>query len=548
MKSRQMALARLLLLALLVTSSREAWCVALDEDKTLEVSAKVQTRGTIRTQDSDSEMDSSGYTFPDADAGDLVQHRNLAILEVNHDLGRLTDSLGLLYPLRALDIRTKYHLVGRFLYEGIYDYGPGVFQDVREADRGNINSFKQSYDLWEAYADFNRGPFFVRIGRQNLAWGETDIFRLLDGINPLDNTFGGPFEDLDDRRIPLWMARSSYNLGDFGPVSSLTIEGFFVPGTIDAHVAPWAPRGTPYAVPLPSVLAPSLRIITPDRSWSESRWGMRVQGMVAESLNLAIAHYQTFLDVPIFRSKVIGSPPVLSDLNDLQLWGEFPEVRITGASMNYWESMTDIVSRAEVAWFWDEPVFIPEINNSTLFGPQLELPEPVLNFLAGVLPVDIRKLGLRGLPLNPRSGSIPRKDILRYMVGFDKQFWIRPLNKLNTFFLSGQYFGQWVPDYDSRMRQESLMYPSLKDYPRVKEFEHVLTAMLNTLYLSGNLQPQIAMAYDVRGAWLIQPSINVICEPFRIMLQYSAIQGAFTNFGVFRDRDQVSLILSYLLN
>ncbi len=548
MKPRQMALARLLfLLFLFVVGSSQAWCITIDQDKTLDVSAKLQTRGTIRTQGSDAEGDSSGYTFPAVDTGDFVQHRNLAILEVNHDLGPLTDSLGVLYPLRALDIRAKYHLVGRFLYEGVYDYGPSVFQDVREGDRDNINSFKQSYELWEAYADFTRGPLFLRIGRQNLAWGETDIFRLLDGINPLDNTFGGIFEDLDDRRIPLWMVRSSYNLGDLGPVSSLTVESFLVPGTVDAHVAPWAPRGTPYAVPLPSLLAPSLRIITPDRGWSESRWGVRVQGVVAESLNLAFAHYQTFLDVPTLRSKVIGSPPVL-DLNALQTWGEFPEVRITGASMNYWESMTDIVFRSEVAWFWNEPVFIPEINNSTLFGPQLELPDPLLDFLAGVLPVDIRKLGLKGLPLNPRSGSIPRKDILRYMVGFDKQVWIRPLNKTNTFFLSGQYFGQWVPDYDGRMRQEALIYPSLKDYPKVKEFEHVFTAMLNTLYLSGTIQPQIAFACDVRGAWLVQPSVNMIYEPFRIMLQYSAIQGAFTNFGVFRDRDQVSLMLSYLLN
>ncbi len=94
------------------------------------------------------------------------------------------------------------------------------------------------------------GPAFIRIGRQNLAWGETDIFRLLDQINPLDNTFGGPFEDLDDRRIPLWMLRGSYNLGSVGPVASLTMEGFWVPGSMDAKVGPWAPWGTPYEVPL----------------------------------------------------------------------------------------------------------------------------------------------------------------------------------------------------------------------------------------------------------------------------------------------------------
>ena len=60
--------------------------------------------------------------------------------------------------------------------------------------------------------------------------------------------------------------------------------------------------------------------------------------------------------------------------------------------------------------------------------------------------------------------------------------------------------------------------------------------------------PQVALAYDVRGAWLIQPSINLLWEPFRFMIQYSNIEGNFTSFGAFRDRDQVSFVVSYLLN
>ncbi|MEW6440788.1 MAG: DUF1302 family protein [bacterium] len=520
----------------------------VDENQTLEISAKVQTRATIRLQDSDTEQSGKGFSYPQAEAGDLVQHRNLGIVEINHDVRSLTRDLDLLYPFRILKADVKYHVVGRFLYEGIYDYGPEVFQDVRAMDRENLDRFKQSYDLWECYADISRGPFFLRLGRQNLAWGETDIFRLLDGINPLDNTFGGPFEDLDDRRVPLWMLRSSLNLGLVGPIDSLTLEGFLVPGKIDAHVAPWAPRGSAYAAPLPAIFAPSVRVITPDREWSESRWGFRMQGIVAHNLTLSVAHYQTFLDMPTLRSHVVGTPPILTDLDSLQLWAEFPEVRITGASANYWESRTDTVFRGEVAWFWNEPVFIPQVNTSTLFGPQLELPDPVLDVVADLLGVDIRDLGLRGLPLNPQSGSIPRKDILRYMLGFDKQIWVRPLNKVNTFFISGQYFGQWVPDFDERMATPALVYPSLRKYVPVSEFEHVFTFIGNSMYLKGNLQPQVACAYDLKGAILLQPSINFIHEPFRFMLQYSVILGSFANFGLFRDRDQVSFIFTYLLN
>ena len=46
---------------------------------------------------------------------------------------------------------------------------------------------------------------------------------------------------------------------------------------------------------------------------------------------------------------------------------------------------------------------------------------------------------------------------------------------------------------------------------------------------------------------LVLPSATYIHEPFRFTLQYSAIAGNYTNFGLFRDRDQISFVLSYLL-
>jgi len=162
--------------------------------------------------------------------------------------------------------------------------------------------------------------------------------------------------------------------------------------------------------------------------------------------------------------------------------------------------------------------------------------------------LDLLGLGLHGLPLNPKTGSVPKKDILRYMIGLDRQTWIRALNKANTFFFSLQYFGQWIPDFDKRMRQPLEIYPDLVNFSKVKETEHVFTAMILTSYKKGAVNPQIAVAYDVRGAVLIQPSVNFIREPFRFMIQYSAIEGSFTNFGAFRDRDQVCFTLSYLLN
>jgi len=506
----------------LVGWAGSAWAVYIDDERTLEFVGKAQTRTSIRLEESE------GFTHPlDIAAGNVVQWRNLAVFEINHDLMNLTYDLDILYPLKALDISAKYHIVGRFMYEAIYDVGPQAFQDVRANDKENIDNFKAQYDLWEFYVDLSRGPLFLRLGKQNLAWGETDTFRLLDAINPLDNTFGGPFEDLDDRRIPLWMLRGSYNFGSIGPISSAMIEAFWVPGNWDASVAPYAPQGTAYAAPIPDTGIRKIQI-RPDKRMSNSRWGVRLMGVLGNNLNLTLAHYKTFLDMPAARMGIepgveiaIGTSSVFQEL----IW---EDVQITGGSFNYCDPRTDIIWRGEAAWFWDEPIFIPEIN----------IPFQPLPF----------GLEIPGVPGIPQSGQVPEKHFLRYMIGFDKYLWIRPLNPRTTFMISGQYFGQWIPDYDARQRQLLSLYPDPLHFAGLKETEHTFTFLARTNYMNGVINPQVVVAYDVRGAWLFMPSIMFLHEPFRFNIQYSGVYGTFTNFGAFRDRDQISFMFTYLLN
>src|SRR5262249_6784686 len=81
--------------------------------------------------------------------------------------------------------------------------------------------------LFEWYFNITKGPLFIRVGRQNLSWGETDGFRLLDQINPLDSTFGGFLTSLDERRIPLNMLRAQWSFGTVGPIADLPLEGVY---------------------------------------------------------------------------------------------------------------------------------------------------------------------------------------------------------------------------------------------------------------------------------------------------------------------------------
>ncbi len=497
----------------------------LDADKTFDISGQIQTRLTFRTQDSKGFTNFElgfGNVKTHVPVGHLVQHRNLAYLEVNHDLKKLN---------LPWDLKIKYHILSRLYYDGIYDYGPHVFREIGGTPNPvkKIDDFKWDADLREWYVDISRGPLFLRVGRQNLSWGEADVFRLLDNINPLDNTFGFIFEDLNDRRIPLRMIRSSYNIGKVGPISSFAVEGFFAPGALENTVAPIPPPGTPYAPPVPrpgGIPIPGSIFDEftekPDRRWDNSRFGLRLQGVLFENVNLAIAGYRTYLDDLTPRLVVFQQfqPPAIPPILGLELNRSESKVWIFGGSLNYYEKHIDTVIRSEVAYLNDVPVFIPRINTP---DPDFSLGFP--QFL---------------------TGEIPKRDEVRFVVGLDKDVWIRALNKKNTFLVSLQYFGQYIRDYDKDIKMAVPRFPNSTDFISIKRYEQTITALINTKYMNGNLKPEFVVAYDPRGAVLLLPSIQYEWDPFRIKLQYGVILGKFTGMGVFRDRDQVSLTLSWL--
>ena len=93
-------------LLLVFVAAETAQAVAIDDKRSLEFTAKLQSRVSLRMQDSE------GFTFPlDITVGNLVQWRNMAYLEVQHDLRYLMGSVDLLKPLKRWGIEAKYRLM-----------------------------------------------------------------------------------------------------------------------------------------------------------------------------------------------------------------------------------------------------------------------------------------------------------------------------------------------------------------------------------------------------------------------------------------------------
>jgi hypothetical protein len=533
--------------AALLLASRAACGLYLDEARTFQLTGKLFSQASWRMQDSDSggrncfylmqpNSNCTGFTFPTTRTGQLIQHRNLLDVEVAHDLRSV---LGLAADgSQALSYRFRV----KYFYDGVYDYGPRAYSEPsshltpqgtpdvlgQQGLRTNRHLDTQHDPVWNAYVDAADGPVWVRVGRQDLSWGETDGFRLLDMIEPLDNRFGFPLvEDLDDRRIPLWMLRSVVRLGDVGAISNLLLEGYWVPGTIDDQEAPIPLTGNPFAPPAPPG---SADIIIPNKTLGNSRGGGRIIATLFDTATVSLAHYVTYNDAPSARLAIRSLAPV----PDTPFLVEFYQQQITGASATLALPFDpETVVRSEIAHFWDERVFIPDqsANVAALTG----------EFLAN-----------GGKPVR---GALPTRDVLRWVIGVDRNIWLRWLNPTNTFFFSAQYFQTDIFDFSRQITnpvvsevQFPAAGPPISQLVPRKNDEITLTYLVSTLYRHGTIMPALFGAYDARGVHAVVPALTYqFGTHVQFTLKYAIITGTFANLGIFRDRNQLLLRAQYNL-
>ena len=156
-----------------------------------------------------------------------VQMRNEVRFDLRYDL--IQQGVGQTFgPINAL----KFNILWRGRYDAVYDIR-GNYRD-RDYNRGDFE-FPEGKTPRELFFDVGFGGALknlsLRLGKQQVVWGEADLFRSLDVVNPLDlrqNGFVG--EDFSDIRQPLWIAKGLYALGDVASFwNEAGIEAFFSP-------------------------------------------------------------------------------------------------------------------------------------------------------------------------------------------------------------------------------------------------------------------------------------------------------------------------------
>jgi hypothetical protein len=578
-----------------------ASAIYLDEERNISFRARIYSQASIRLSDS------HGETTPVTKAGQLVQHRNFYNPELDANLTSYMgwmQSVGLSW-LQPDDF--SFRVAGWGFYDGIYDYGSSQFNDTqREINktwpnpnlqtafqittksfrcperRGAFNecidpgpggpafrSIKQIFpgseaqrprDVYasdervnELYLSYTKGPFFLRLGRQAISWGEADTIALLDQNNPFDITAGPPgaFQDLSEARIPLWTVRTSLSLFDhLGPFSSGFFEAYWVPGVIDNNTgtlpiltaSPYSParedpqetiRSLGLAVPIQFVLADHL----PNNSMKNSRYGFRFQTVIAREHTFSIWYYRAFPSQPVpvsrglqrFQGMDATGAPATIRLFTTETIHKLTSVY--GVADSFFIEPLDSILRFEAEYFENEPGFVAEIN---LGAGTVEDP---LQFLA-------------------YQGQVPVADILRWEVGLDRFFFLRALNPTNSFTWVTAVVGAYnLDETDAKdfrfagQTKADTLGDEADHFVQLKQVEAFAQTHLETSYMHGRLAPAITLIANVRGTHSVLPEITYrYSDSLLFSLKFVYIGGEYQQLGFFRDRDQVSFRVTYQLN
>src|SRR5262245_59652355 len=468
----------------------------------LQIAGNLQTTALVRT--------------PDQSTYEFVSNRNVARIRLDYDWLQA----GKFYNKYDIPFIESSHLflLWRGVYDSVYSTTPGFVQktDIHGRAYGGKNvydyatqtgnfatgrvypgnalelsgltnqerdAFKFENVLREAYADIKfRGiPLSIRAGRQQIVWGETDNFRMLDRVNSLDLTWHFqqeipvPAFGWDEIRRPFWMIKFLYDLGDVWRLSQNFLEWYWNPG--DWHPAKQAflprPWGLPFFNPLTNpfdgvfiggacggsreteliggkpipvcrrLMKPSKDLGLPANSLNANGAGTRLFEQGDYNLN------------PLDNSQVgvryhaIAPFGLEFTLNYFyQRWGGDDGTNyapLRGLTKNAANDTKTL--QLEQRGIFPAEFFAPYVHTIGTSGNYSDetFPQTVFRYETiydvGLPFFDVARETTIDRPALP---GVRKKNMWKGMIAFDRPTWIKTLNKKSTIFLTGQFFWHYL--------------------------------------------------------------------------------------------------------
>jgi hypothetical protein len=178
----------------------------------------------------------------------------------------------------------------------------------------NHGAGQDEHELKEAYleAELFDSRLWIRVGKQTIVWGKTELFRTTDQFNPQDIALSS-LPSLEESRISLWSARAILSLYDVGPLKDVRLE--IAANLDDFEPIDFGRCGEPYTVWLVCGkstglwahgvtgvgLAGEVRPESPWKDWEGVEVGGRVEWRW-DRFSFALTDFWGYADSPVLRS------------------------------------------------------------------------------------------------------------------------------------------------------------------------------------------------------------------------------------------------------
>ncbi len=329
-------------------------------------------------------------------------------------------------------------------------------------------------DLREAYLDVFFSRVDLRLGRQQIVWGETDGTFITDLLSPLDlrEFLAQPFADI---RLGVTAANATYYGSDF------ELTGVVIPRRPTTRL----PEPASAWYPIPDRAFGLVPIELTDAAPQDSTLGgaetaLRLTYTGLERTDLAVLWINGFNRLPAFQKGLafrLDVPPVVAAITP-----EYRRRQVLGLTFETL-ALDPFVLRGEGAFYtsylFDQPIELPasldEIGE--ILDTPIDLPVDFTD-LASLLDPDFRDAVERGFLIE--------KPFAQAAVGVERSF--------GQHLLRVQGIGSLVLDWDERVAED--------------RFEAGLTALWNATFRRQTLTAQAFVYYNLGEDYWLNPSLT----------------------------------------
>jgi hypothetical protein len=429
-----------------------------------------------------------GFTSFASQSAPAYANQGLQILGAGWNKSNLTGGVGLAVPVRPCDYDSR----------GCRDFGG--YGDKKKSELA-MPEFNDRLDfIREAYVTKTIGmdggqSTFLKIGKQQVVWGRTDLFRVLDVINPVDYSRNNIYDELQDIRIPMWIAQAEYRMGGSESMQDRNLSVVwnfdrFRPNNLGQG-------GTPN-----SILDAGNFFRSMANCWDN---GCTVA-------NFADGNKATNFGPGVIGIRNVDLPNW--SLDNTQLGLKFEGVTQDGLSF----SLNALTYRSQLPSLrGGKPANNPFINQFSASNPYLiafDMVYPRVNLVGGSMDFQIESLGgamrLEGAytsgeefanTLKPELYS--KNNVWRSVIGFDRPTFVPFISTERTVLFSGQLFYQHIFDHQKEVR--ALGYAGMPDW----KDNVVATLLMKAFLMQDRLSPEVIFARDFRaGANVVAPAVE----------------------------------------